>query len=205
MSCGTRKKSRESPTTINYKNPPFQLKTTVLPRRHPLRFLSSSSIRTVATASSQRSSSAQHISLSSSLQISLGAAIYATAQDIVDLCDAHQTMSAARSLAEKGGAGGGGTSVEGVDRLAASATSLTGAVDILRRLGQGKGGLGEILSDREGNGTAEEASAAKSAALGAVRDLADLLASEVRVLVCMLKERWWFTMSSTANTPKGRS
>lgn len=143
----------------------------------------------MATASSQQSSSAQQVSLPSSLQISLGAAIYATAQDIVDLCDAHQTMSAARSLAEKGGASGGGTSVEGVDRLAASATSLTEAVAVLRRLGRGKGGLGENASDREGNGTAEEAAAAKSAALGAVRDLADLLASEVRVVVCMGKEQ----------------
>lgn len=74
-------------------------------------------------------------------------------------------MSAARNLA-------GVASAEGVDRLAATATSLRGAVATLRRLGQGA---------REGDADGEAAvvAGAKTRALGAVRDLAGLLASQV--------------------------
>lgn len=141
------------------------------------------SIRTVADATSIPSSSnlatmAQSTSpLPSSSSTfphkSLGIAISAAAHDIVELCDAHQSISAARGLSEAGEAT---TGVEGMDRLAASATSLREAVEVLRRFGEGKGG------GRDGSGMEREegvTAAAAKQALGAVRDLAELLASEV--------------------------
>ncbi|CAN0441531.1 unnamed protein product, partial [Laminaria digitata] len=73
---------------------------------------------------------------SSSSPRPLGAAISTAIREIVDLCDAHQSLRAARSLSMgEGGGGSGGVGcggaeagVEAVDRLAATASTLREAV-----------------------------------------------------------------------------
>lgn len=109
------------------------------------------------------------------------------AQEVIDLCDAHQSFSVARSISL--GEDGAGTGLEGVDRLAAAAASLKEAVGVLRRFGgdEGEGAMVPVAAAAAAAAaTADkvavaEATAAGQQALTAVRDLADLLASEVRI------------------------
>lgn len=107
---------------------------------------------------------------------SLGAAISVAAQEVIDLCDAHQSLSAARSVSL--GEGEAGTGLEGVDRLAAAAASLKEAIGVLRRYGEG-GDEGTVIPAATADEVAAEATGAGQQALAAVRDLADLLGSEV--------------------------
>ena len=113
----------------------------------------------------------------------LGAAIPAAIREIVSLCDAHQSLRAARSLSMgegggSGGVGGGGAEagVEAVDRLTATASTLREAVGVLRsRARSGEGGA-PLLDEGEAVAVAE----ARRRALSAVEELAGLLSSEVR-------------------------
>lgn len=104
----------------------------------------------------------------------LSAVISAATKEIIDLCDAHQSLRAARSLSlEGGGAVGAAAEGEEVDRLAATASSLREAVDVLRR---------HTVEEGEGGGVAavaEDTLVARRRAMRAVKELAGLLASEV--------------------------
>lgn len=112
------------------------------------------------------------------LPSSLSAAISAATKEIIEICDAHQSLRAARSLSSAGEGGGGaagaGTGIEEMDRLASTASSLREAVGVLRRDG-GSAGAG---------GAGDAAVAAGRQAMSAVKELAGLLASEVQYGWC---------------------
>ncbi|CAN0032855.1 unnamed protein product, partial [Hapterophycus canaliculatus] len=115
---------------------------------------------------------------SSPSSLSLSAAIHVATKDIIDLCDEHQSLRAARSLNLAGGgaagATGAGTGVEEVDRLVATASSLKEAVGVLRRHTAHERGSGGGAA----SGAGESVGAAGRRAIMAVRELAGLLASE---------------------------
>lgn len=113
--------------------------------------------------------------LHGSSSLPLSATISAATKEIIDLCDAHQSLRAARSLSLEGGGGAAGAAAEGeeVDRLAATASSLREAVDVLRRHTVEGGGDGGVAA------VADDTVVAGRRAMGAVKELAGLLASEV--------------------------
>lgn len=140
-----------------------------MPRSH--------SIRTVVEASAAPPLLPGSSQPSSSSSSSLSAAIAAATKEIIGLCDAHQNLRASRSLdlaGEGGGAAGAGTGVGEVDRLAATASSLREAVEVLRRHTAAGNGDGREVA------VAENTAMAGRRAMAAVKELAGLLASEVR-------------------------
>lgn len=115
--------------------------------------------------------------------MSLSAAISAATKEIIGLCDAHQSLRASRTLnfaGEGGGVAGAGTGIEEMDRLAATASSLREAVGVLRRRSADDNGDGS-----EG-AAAEDTALAGRRAMSAVKQLAGLLASEVRTDVALV-------------------
>ena len=100
-------------------------------------------------------------------------AIAVAAKEVVELCDAYEkTLSVARS-ASIGERGGSGPGAEAVDRLATTSESLREAMSILRRYGK-RENTADAATDEE------HVAAAAQRALTGVKDLAQLLASEVR-------------------------
>lgn len=108
------------------------------------------------------------------------------AKEVIDLCDAHQSLSAARS----GDVGAAllGTGVEGMDKLAVAASALREAVVVLQRYsGVDEWGRSEMSA---GEPAGVDVAAAGRKALKAVKDLAGLLASEVRKIASCFAERY---------------